>query len=215
MDLGVCDCCGDFEGRCLCGRGKVVITADKRERVSKFLSGLLRHFAPKFGLEIDRYGWVDLHDVLKVLQTRYGIGEVELRLIVKYDRKRRFEIREGKIRAKYGHSLPVETGWSEDESVPEKLYHATHPRNVASILKNGLLPMKRREVHMCDNAVDAIEVGRRHHPNPVLIEIDAANAGKVVEIRKKGRIYTADRIPPEFLRVACLPNLQEVSKKQV
>lgn len=70
MDLGICERCGEFEGRCKCGRGKIIVDGVKRERVSKFLSGLLRHFGYKFGLIIDYNGWANLDDVEKVVSKK-------------------------------------------------------------------------------------------------------------------------------------------------
>ena len=202
MDLGYCRRCGDFEGVCECGKGKILLNSEKREIVSKFLSGLLRHFPDKFGLRVDENGWADIEDVVKILKSRYGVGRKQIELIAKFDRKRRFEIKGWRIRARYGHSIPVNTNWTESAEIPEKLYHATSPAKVERILKEGLRSMKRREVHMCATPDEAIEVGKRHARNPVLIEIDAASAVKDgIEIRKKGEVYTADCVPPEFLRL--------------
>ncbi len=202
VDLGVCRKCGEFEGMCKCGKGEVLIKADDRIKVSKFLSGLLRHFGRDFSIHIDREGWAELNEVLKVLKERYGVGRRQVELIVKFDAKGRFEVRNGKIRARYGHSIDVNTKWSEKGEIPEKLYHATSPDNLSGILRDGLLPMKRREVHLSASPKEAIEVGRRHSSNPVLLEIHAKAALNTgIEIRKKGRVYTADRIPPQFLRV--------------
>jgi len=202
MDLGICDKCGHFEGRCKCGKGKIVLKSDLRIKISKFLSGLLRHFPQSFGLRIDEEGWVYLDEVERILKDRYGIGRLEIELIVKFDKKGRFEIRDNKIRARYGHSIDVKTDWSESDEIPDKLYHATHPKNLKSILNVGLLPMKRREVHMCDNTRDAIEVGKRHCNNPILLEINAKEMLKSgFKIRKKGSVYTTDHVPPEFIRV--------------
>lgn len=97
--------------------------------MSKFLSGILRHFGEEFGIEVDEEGWARVEDVLRVLKERYGIGRKHLELIVKFDKKERFEIRNGKIRAKYGHSIAVNTAWSEGGDIPAKLYHATSPEN--------------------------------------------------------------------------------------
>ncbi len=44
MELGICKRCGEFEGRCECGRGEILLKSEDRRRISKFLSGLLRHF---------------------------------------------------------------------------------------------------------------------------------------------------------------------------
>lgn len=202
MDLGICKNCGEFEGRCECGKGRILLRSEDRVRVSKFLSGILRHFGRKFGIKIDKDGWADFEDVLKVLKERYGLGRKQLELIVKFDKKGRFEMRNGRIRARYGHSIEVNTSWSENGVIPSKLYHATSPQNLESIRKRGLLPMKRREVHMCATPHEAIEVGIRHSRNPALILVDAKRAMEAgIEIRKKGRVYTADFIPPEFIRI--------------
>ncbi len=202
VDLVICSTCGMSEGRCGCGKGEVILSGAERKRISKFLSGMLRHFPEKYGIEIDRNGFASLESVIAILKERYGVGESHLRAIVQFDRKRRFEIVNGKIRARYGHSTDVDVRWSESGRIPERLYHATSPENLKSILSVGLIPVRRREVHMTEKPDEAMEVGFRHSRNPVLLEIDAERVmGSGIEIRKKGRVFTADRIPPEFIRV--------------
>ncbi len=202
MDLGVCKYCGYFEGQCRCGKGKILLKSEDRVRISKFMSGLLRHFGRKFGIKIDEDGWADLNEVAKIIKDKYGVGKKVVELIAIFDKKERFEIKNGKIRAKYGHSMEVNTRWSEDGKIPSRLYHATDPRNLQSIMKRGLLPMKRLEVHICADPNDALVVGKRHCSCPVLLEIDAERAIKNgIEIRKKGKLYTADYIPPEYIKL--------------
>ncbi len=199
--LGVCERCGEFEGSCECGKGKILLDGRKREVVSKFLSGLLRHFPHSFGIDVDEEGWADLDRVVSVLMERYGVGRREVELIVRFDPKGRFEIRDGRIRAKYGHSINVRVDWSESSEIPPILYHGTDPANVPSILSKGLLPMKRREVHLSETVEDAIEVGRRHHPNPAVLVVDARGLIEAgFKVRKKGRVYTTDYVPPKFIR---------------
>jgi putative RNA 2'-phosphotransferase len=201
--LGVCRNCGDFEGMCRCGMGKILIDGEKRERISKFLSGLLRHYPHNFGLKMDEFGWVDLKEVLKILKERYGVGRKAVELIVKFDPKGRFEIRNGRIRAKYGHSIDVKVDWSEAEEIPKILYHGTSPQNLESILREGLKPMRRREVHLSATVEDAMEVGRRHHPHPIVFEIDTECLKRMgLKVRKKGSVYTTDYVPPQCLKLA-------------
>ena len=172
---------------------------EKAEKASKFLSGLLRHFGHKFGIEIDEDGWAKLEEVEEVLKERYGISVKE---VVSRDTKGRFEIAGGKIRARYGHTIPINTKWSEKGGIPPELYHGTRPQAVDSILRRGLLPMKRLEVHLSESVEDAIEVGKRYCTKPVVLKIDAEGMlKKGYEIRKKGRVYTADFVPAEFIRV--------------
>ncbi len=199
--LGFCERCGKFEGSCKCGKGRILIDGKKRELVSKFLSGLLRHFPHSFGLKVDEEGWARLEDVERIVRERHGVGRREIELIAEFDPKGRFEIRDGRIRARYGHSIKVEVDWSEGSDIPSVLYHGTHPKNVESILKEGLRPMRRREVHLSETIGDAIEVGRRYHPNPAVLAIDAEKMLKDgLKVRKKGKVYTTDYVPPEYIK---------------
>ena len=173
------------------------------DRISRFLSRLLRHFPHKFGIKLDEDGWAELEAVERVVRERYGVGRDVIQRIVEKDAKGRFELAYGRIRARYGHSVAVNTKWSEKGSIPPKLYHGTKPEAVKSILKRGLLPMKRLEVHLSESVEEAIEVGKRHCSKPVVLEIDASGMLKRgYEIRKKGKVYTTDFVPAEFIRVA-------------
>ncbi len=202
MNLVYSSRCGVVEGRCFCGRGKTTLTGDERIRISKFLSGLLRHFPERFGIELDREGFADFNRILELMRDRYSVDELHLRAMVVSDRKKRFEIKNGKIRARYGHSIDVDVGWSENGKIPDRLYHATSPENLKSILSIGLIPVKRREIHMTETPENAIEVGFRHSPDPALLEINVEMVlGDGIEIRKKGKIFTADGIPAECIRV--------------
>ncbi len=198
MDIGYCYLCGFFEKSCRCGRGKILLNGAKRVRISKFLSGLLRHYPERFGIKLDRYGFADISEILQII----NIDRLTLEAIVALDKKNRFEIVGNKIRARYGHSIDIDYRWSESENVPAILYHGTSPKNVESILRIGLLPMRRREVHLSESIADAIEVGKRHSKNPAILII---NAEKMIrdgyEIRKKGKVYTTDFVPRDYLKV--------------
>lgn len=199
--LGICGKCGYFEGTCKCGEGKVLLNGITRERISKFLSGLLRHFPSRFGIVVDKEGWASLESVEKVLKEKYGVGLKEMELIVFFDPKRRFQIEGDKIRARYGHSIDVDVKWSEDGEIPERLYHGTRPEVLDSILEKGIMPMKRKEVHLSSSVEEAIEVGKRYCQNPCVLEVDARSMiGRGIEIRKKGKVFTTDYVPPQFIR---------------
>ncbi len=202
MGLVYCSRGGMTEGKRPCGRRKLILTGEERVKISKFLGGLLRHFPERFGIEIDRSGFASLEEVVRILKMRFGIDALHLRTVVAFDRKRRFEIKNGKIRARYGHSIDVDVKWSENGKAPNRLYHATSPENLRSILSIGLIPLRRKEVHMTEIPEEAVEVGLRHSPDPALFEIDAEKAmSSGIDIRKKGKVFTADRIPAECIRV--------------
>ena len=202
--LGICEACGEFEGRCGCGKGRIILNGAKRKLISKFLSGLLRHFPQSFGIQVDKDGWADLNEVSKVIANRYGVGRDVIDLIVKFDPKGRFDVRDGKIRARYGHTIDVETDWGQIpvSRIPPKLYHGTSPENLQSILERGLLPMKRKEVHLSESIEEALEVGKRYSRTPIILEIDTGKLVKAgIPVRKKGRVYTVPHVPPELIRV--------------
>ncbi len=175
-----------------------MLKSDRRVRISKFLSGLLRHYPEKFGIKLDERGFTEISDILRIL----GIDRLSLEALVYLDKKNRFEIVGDRIRARYGHSVEINHKWSDSGEIPSVLYHGTSPKNIKSILKIGLLPMKRREVHLSKTMEDAVEVGKRHSKNPAILSI---NAKKMMEdgyeIRKKGEVYTTDFVPKEYIKV--------------
>ena len=62
--------------------------------------------------------------------------------------------------------------------------------------------MKRKEVHVSSTIQDAIEVGKRYAKKPAIFESNAKSLIKSgFKVRKKGKVYTTDFVPPEFLRL--------------
>ncbi|WP_297466343.1 RNA 2'-phosphotransferase [Thermococcus sp.] len=175
-----------------------------RAKVSKLMAYILRHSPEEFGLEPDSGGFVPLEELVKALKSVYpDVTEEFVREIVANDPKGRYEIRDGKIRARYGHSFPVSLNHEEDiES--RILYHGTPRRNLSSILREGLKPMKRQFVHLTTSRSEAIETGRRHGRGVVLLIIDADC------LRRKGfKIYRAGKnvrivkeVPPDCITLA-------------
>ncbi|MEK7783355.1 MAG: RNA 2'-phosphotransferase, partial [Candidatus Binatota bacterium] len=95
------------------------------ERVSRFLSFLLRHRPADYPLQFDRQGYVSWDDLVAMVQDRFPeITVEEIRDIIEGSDKKRFELNEGKVRATYGHSFPVELGLESVEP-PSPLYHGT------------------------------------------------------------------------------------------
>ncbi|ASJ01822.1 RNA 2'-phosphotransferase [Thermococcus profundus] len=160
----------------------------KRTRVSKLMAYILRHSPEEFGLKPDVEGFVSLHGLVTALKTVYPyVTEEFVREIVENDPKGRYEIRGARIRARYGHSYPVSLDHEEDTE-SRILYHGTPRRNLQSILREGLKPMKRQYVHLSTDRIEALETGMRHGRDVVLLMIDADC------LRKKGlKIYKAGK----------------------
>lgn len=167
-------------------------------KVSKYMAYLLRH--DPSGLDISEEGFVNLDDLLEKLRERWpDLEEDEVRELVREDSKGRYEILDGKIRARYGHSIDVEPDLSETRV--QELYHGTTPQASEKILEEGLEPQARQKVHLSPSVDEAVQVGKRRTDNPAILKIDvdgARKAGVNIE-RASDRVYVSDFIPPRFI----------------
>ncbi|MBS3735873.1 MAG: RNA 2'-phosphotransferase [Candidatus Bipolaricaulota bacterium] len=169
-----------------------------RREVSKQMAYLLRH--DPSGMSMDEEGFIDLEDLLNKLRERWkNLTEPELRGIVEEDPKGRYEISDGRIRALYGHSVNVDPDLPEVEV--EVLYHGTSPKAAERIDREGLRSQGRRKVHLSARKEDAIKVGKRHTPEPVLLEIEADEASEsgVTFQRASDKVYVSDFVPSKFI----------------
>ncbi len=170
------------------------------ERISRFLSFLLRHRPDDYPLRFDRQGYVPWEDLIETVQERFQeITAEEIRSVVEGSGKRRFELREGKVRATYGHSFPVELGLESVEP-PSPLYHGTARDLAETILREGLKPRGRQYVHLSASVEEAAAVGKRRDPAPTVLVVDskAAHASGVL-FYSSGPLFLAKEIPPKFL----------------
>jgi putative RNA 2'-phosphotransferase len=183
------------------GAGERILSSDRRTRLSKFMSGALRHFPDDVGLELTERGWAEYDTLRETVTNRYPWAEPEhVMAVVETDPKGRFERDNSRVRAAYGHSIDVALE-ATDAPVPDRLYHGTAPENREAIFREGLRPMARQAVHLSATPAAARAVGRRHAAEPLVLEIDArgmAENGR--RITKRGRgVYTTDAVPPEYV----------------
>jgi len=180
---------------------------DLKVKVSKYMSYLLRHNPES--LKIDRHGFVPLDELLEKLNERFKVDRRLISEIVEESDRKRFEIVGNKIRALYGHTIPVKLELEEDK-VAKVFYHGTTPDAASKILKVGLKPMKRRWVHLSPTVEIATEVGLRRTKNPIVLEIDAEAARKngVRFYKATDKVYVCEAILPRCIRVA---NSQKMS----
>ena len=105
---------------------------------------------------------------------RHGrpVGLDALRAVVAGTDKQRLELRDGRVRAAQGHSVPVDLGL-EPVTPPAVLYHGTVSRFLPGILADGLRPGRRHHVHLSADERTAARVGARRG-TPVILRVDAA-----------------------------------------
>lgn len=171
---------------------------EQREQLSKMMTYYLRH-----DKEVKRSpdGFVAIPDLLELLRKRFDWADEEgLKEVAKKDQKGRYEVRGDSVRATYGHSVEVELDLPEADV--DVLYHGTSPEFVKQIMKEGLSPMGRKMVHLSVTMDEAMEVGRRHSPTPVVFEIDvkAARERGAKVLKASEKVYMASKIPPESIK---------------
>ncbi len=154
---------------------------------------------------LDEGGWVDIDLFLEGLRKHSknfeNVTIHDLEKVIEGSDKRRFEIKNGKIRATYGHSLPSKIK-KQLTVPPEILYHGTTPKAAESILMTGLKPCGRQYVHLSVDIKSAYKVGRRRTKEPVILEVmaqDAYNAG-INFYKEDGGIWLSDAIPAKFIK---------------
>ncbi|WP_030160000.1 RNA 2'-phosphotransferase [Glycomyces sp. NRRL B-16210] len=143
------------------------------KKVSKFLSRHLRHDPGRIGITLDAGGWVDVEVLLAACAAHgFAVDAADLERVVAENDKRRFALREGRIRANQGHTVEVDLGL-EPLDPPAVLFHGTTGRFLDAIREEGLKPMARHDVHLSPDRETAIRVGSRRG-KPVVLAIDAA-----------------------------------------
>ncbi len=174
-------------------------------KLSKLVSYILRHKPEDYGITLDGEGWVDISVLIKQITEQHkeyaGINKDSFEQITKQSRKQRFEIKDNRIRAFYGHS--IEAKIVRDKSCPpDVLYHGT-PTDVAElILKDGLKPMNRQNVHMSSDEKTAEIVAKRWHSDYFVLKVDAKRAfdGGINFYKGNENIWLADFIPHQYIK---------------
>ena len=178
---------------------------ETRIALSRLVAGALRHFPHALGISLDREGWVDVDVLAVALSRRPGYSWAtrdHVLAIAALDEKGRFEVRDGRIRARYGHSVPVHIHYPRDDQIAV-LYHGTAARNLPSILAVGLRPGKRLYVHLSPTPEAAVEVGKRYGRDVVVLRVDAECLRRrgVQVYRASPTVYLAEAVDPKCLSV--------------
>lgn len=146
----------------------------KLDKLSVFISLILRHKPETIGIQLDEHGWANIDELINGINNSGRKINMEiLEEIVRTDNKQRYSFNENKtlIRANQGHSIPVDVELKEQQP-PKVLYHGTASRFLDSIIQDGLKPMSRLYVHLSSDMETAMKVGKRHG-EPVVLKIQS------------------------------------------
>lgn len=184
------------------------------ERFSRWMSYVLRHNPARYGLQPDRHGYVDLESFLTIAQRRYpGATTERLRELIQAGTEGRFELSAGRLRARYGHSIPIEPPGPAVEP-PERLYHGVDAARIDGLLAGGLAPDSRQMVHLSETAEEAAHIAQRKLEHPAVLGIRALEAHRAgVAFFREGRVHLTRYIPASFLSVESRPTSLDPSPK--
>lgn len=131
----------------------------------RLLSLALRHKPELFGIEVDSSGWADVRRLvcgINSVRPELQITEGDVRNCKALLSEERFEIRDSRIRALYGHSLRC-VSIGEPKPPPPLLFHATHTKLLQSITNQGLIAKGRNNAHLTSSWDYALSVWRTHN----------------------------------------------------
>lgn len=170
-------------------------------KLSKFMSLVLRHDPDAANLSLDAEGAVPLDLFLEAVRERFPwASQADLATILADGSKPRFEISDGRIRARWGHSTEARIPYAPAEP-PVALYHGTARCVVPVILRDGLKSMTRQYVHLSLDVETARRVGSRHDRQPAILIVQARKAWEsgVVFHGPDPSIWLSAAVPPEFI----------------
>ncbi len=173
-------------------------------KVSKFLSFVLRHKPDAIDLELDANGWASIDALISKANAsseQTNLDRTLIHEIVNTSDKKRFIISDDgqNIRANQGHSINVDLQLKE-VIPPEFLYHGTATRFLDSILKEGLKPQQRQYVHLSKDIETATAVGQRYG-KPVILKIKAllmCEQGFTFYLSENG-VWLTEEVPSNYL----------------
>lgn len=171
-------------------------------RASKTLARVLRHEPELAGLTLGPGGWVAADELLRGMKRAgHRLRPEELRELVAENDKRRFTLSEDgrRIRAAQGHSVAIDLDLAPTEP-PAELFHGTASPNLDSIWANGIVPGRRRHVHLSADVETATRVGQRHG-KPVVLRIatERMHADGHPFWQADNGVWLTDRVDPNYL----------------
>lgn len=179
-------------------------STDFLTELSKEVSYALRHAPWEYELELDEEGFVPVRQLLYALNEphkyEHFLTVSDLERMISNSDKKRHEIVDGKIRALYGHSVPMFI--KKEAGIPPKtLYHGTKSDALESIMKDGLKPMQRQYVHMSVDTDTAVAVASRRFGDNVILVIDTESAVKdgIQFFIGNDKVWLANEVPPKYI----------------
>lgn len=174
---------------------------EDRNRISRFLSYILRHNPGAIDLRLDSHGWIDVNTLIDAA-NRHGKNlnrEIIEEIVTSNDKKRFALSADGmKIRANQGHSIEIDLALTP-VTPPKILYHGTAGKYLRAIKQDGIKSSGRHHVHLSVDRVTAEKVGKRHG-KPVVISINTEKMWQdgAAFYRSANGVWLTDYVDPSY-----------------
>lgn len=178
----------------------------KTNALSRIVSHALRHEPSAYGIVLDPDGWTDIDRLVEGIRRECpemrSIDKSDVLQAVYASEKRRHEVIGNRIRAIYGHSVPISVDKCQG-TPPEILFHGTTFANLSKIMTDGLSPMARQYVHLTEDEQTAQFVGRRKGEDVISIAVAAkiAQDDGITFYFVGNGVWLAKSIPPQYLKI--------------
>lgn len=174
------------------------------EKISKYLSLILRHQPEKIGLILDQEGWANIQKLIDCsVQHGTQLSKETLMQIVQNNDKKRFQISKDSlsIRAVQGHSHQSVQRIFNQQKPPPYLLHGTTIRFWDSIQQQGLIAGKRHYVHLTESRTTAEQVGQRYG-RILLLQIDAHQMLKdgYTFFLSENNVWLTEHVPIQYIK---------------
>ncbi len=170
-------------------------------KISKYLSFVLRHQPSSIGLTLSDEGWADIQELI-VKTRKFALTKELINTVVNTNDKKRFLISDdgSRIKANQGHSIKVALGL-EPRMPPDILLHGTAERFLDSIFQHGLTKQQRHHVHLSEVQETAVKVGARYG-KPVILNVDSKqmHSDGFEFFKTENHVWLVEHVPVKYLK---------------
>ncbi len=209
MDLRECHVHGPFRGTVcpVCGMNARLLMGEREvDKLSKILAGMLRHFPERYGVRLDEHGWVRISDIVPPIRMNINgfrwLTPEHVETMIKTEERDRYQLDDtGRVRARYGHTIPVNMDDLPTDNIPDSLYYQTTPEEDEFIQESGISPSDKTWIHLSGTYRKAYFSGLFHVEEPKIIGVrvpQLVESGMPV-YRATDDIYLVASVPGEFL----------------
>ena len=185
--------------------GELVMSPRHLDQFGRVMAGVLRHFPDRFDLEMDKQGWIEASEFIDAIKSQrrhfHYLETKHLQAVVETDPKGRYQLKNGRLRATYAHTLELELDLPTDTN-PEHLYFACSQEDSTEYLEHGLYPGDRNMVHLSSTRLNALEAGRHIIGKPIvlLVDVRAAEEADCAIMKAGTTVYLVKELPGAFLK---------------